>query len=230
LNKSSILIADDEPDVLQLVASNLVSAGFNVLSAADGQAALTIACRSQPSLAILDIIMPELTGFDVCKALKANPTTANIPIVMLSARPTEVDRVVAFELGVDDFVTKPFSPRELVLRVKAILRSIRAQKTEAGSIEAGAICVDRERHSVTVAGNDVDLTAIEFKLLCILLQAKGRAQTRETLLTEVWGLDSDIGGRTVDTHLRRLRDKLGAAARQIQTVRGFGYRLDDVAH
>lgn len=222
----SILVADDEPDVLRLVSTLLSGEGLEVVTALDGQAALELARRTPPSLAILDVMMPQLGGFEVCKALKASAATAHIPIVMLTARRTEVDCVLAFELGVDDFVTKPFSPRELLLRVKAILRTVYIAPEEKGPIQSGEIRLDRERHRVTVAGQSVDLTVTEFKLLSVLLEARGRVQTRDMLLSQIWGLESDIEGRTVDTHLRRLRDKLGPAAEQIQTVRGFGYRLD----
>jgi DNA-binding response OmpR family regulator len=226
--KQRILIADDEPDMLELVARNLSGAGFHVLRTEDGTAVVTAARKEAPALIVLDLMMPGMTGLEVCKTLKNDSTTAAIPIILLTARTTEVDRILAFELGADDYVTKPFSPRELVLRVQAILRrrEFRAAPRTA-YLTAGDIDVDLERHSVTVASQPIDLTAIEFKLLAALIERKGRVQSREALLGTVWGMERDIEPRTVDTHLRRLRDKLGRAGDQIHTVRGFGYRLDE---
>lgn len=221
-----ILIADDEPDVRQMVSMNLHGAGFQVITAADGEAALDAVREQSPALAILDIMMPHMTGLEVCRAMKASAKTARIPVVILTARSGEIDRVLAFELGVDDFVTKPFSMRELLLRVKAILRAKQAPQVPT-AISAGDISLDRDRHLVTVRGKRVNLTAIEFKLLCSLVESKGRVLHRETLLTRVWGSDTAIDGRTVDTHVRRLREKLQSAASQLQTVRSFGYRLED---
>ena len=227
MNVFRILVADDETDVLTLVGSSLVNAGFDVVRAEDGQQALTLARQTAPALIVLDLMMPGVSGLEVCRALKSDPATAPISILLLSARANEVDRVVAFELGADDYVTKPFSPRELILRIRAILRRKTGVPNTASSLRAGEIVIDRERHQVTVGGMPVTLTAIEFKLLSTLIERKGRVQSREALIDTVWGLDQSIEVRTIDTHLRRLRDKLGPAGTQIHTTRGFGYRIDD---
>ena len=221
-----ILVADDEPDVLHLVGNNLTTAGFQVLTAEDGPTALASARREAPALAVLDIMMPGMNGLEVTRVLKREVATAAISIVLLSARNEEVDRVLGFELGVDDFVSKPFSPRELVLRVKAIVGRKISARTDGAILQAGEIAVDRERHDVTTRGLPANLTAIEFKLLLELMKASGRVLTRDDLLDRVWGTETTIETRTIDTHLRRLREKLGAAGGQIQTVRGFGYRLE----
>ena len=225
-----ILIADDEPDILDLVSMNLKGAGYQVIRSEDGPSAVTSARKEAPALIVLDLMMPGMTGIEVCKTLKNDSSTSAIPIILLTARSTEVDRILAFELGADDYVTKPFSPRELVLRVQAILRRRDVNSGGKSSyLTAGDIGVDLDRHQVTVTGRDVELTAIEFKLLAAMIERKGRVQSRDALLGTVWGMDRDIEPRTVDTHLRRLREKLGAAGDQIHTVRGFGYRLDDHA-
>lgn len=227
MNVFRILVADDEIDVLTLVGSSLVNAGFDVVRAEDGQQALILARQTAPALIVLDLMMPSVSGLEVCRALKSDPVTAPISILLLSARANEIDRVVAFELGADDYVAKPFSPRELILRIRAILRRKTGVINSASSLRAGDIVIDRERHQVTVRGAPVTLTAIEFKLLSTLIERKGRVQSREALIDTVWGLDQSIEVRTIDTHLRRLRDKLGPAGAQIHTTRGFGYRIDD---
>jgi two-component system phosphate regulon response regulator PhoB len=221
-----ILVADDEPDVLRLVGSNLTHAGFQVLTAEDGPTALAAARRDTPTLVVLDIMMPGMTGLEITRVLKRDAATAAMSIVLLSARNEEVDRVLGFELGVDDFVSKPFSPRELVLRVRAIVGRKRTSAADAALLHVGEIALDRERHDVSARGTRADLTAIEFKLLLELMKASGRVLTREDLLDRIWGSDAAIESRTIDTHLRRLREKLGDAGGQIQTVRGFGYRLE----
>jgi two-component system phosphate regulon response regulator PhoB len=226
VSRRTIVVADDEPDMLQLVQSTLASGGFDVVTAFDGETALDRVRETAPALAVLDLMMPTMTGIDVCRAMKADPNTSGIPIIILTARGGEVDRVVAFELGADDYVTKPFSPRELILRVKAILRSLDASRSRSGPVRIGEIYLDYDRHVVTVGSRIVDLTATEFKLLSVLMESQGRVQSRESILLEVWGSDSEIEPRTVDTQVRRLREKLGIAGEQLQTVRGFGYRLD----
>jgi phosphate regulon transcriptional regulator PhoB len=220
-----ILVADDEPDVLQLVSLNLKNAGFNVLKAEDGMTALTLARESVPALIVLDLMLPEMSGLEVCKVLKKEPGTAQIPIIMLTAKAEEVDRIVGLELGADDYLTKPFSPRELVLRVKSVMR--RAQGAGEGSdlLTLGDIRIDRARYEITVAAKPVEFTATEFKLLTLLIERRGRVQSRDTLLNDVWGYESVIDTRTVDTHIRRLREKLGGSADCIETIRGFGYRV-----
>ncbi len=220
-----ILVAEDEPDVLNLIALNLKAAGFTVVQAGDGAAALRQARDTLPALIILDLMLPEMSGLEVCKALKKEPQTAAIPIVMLTAKAEEVDRIVGLELGADDYITKPFSPRELVLRVKSVLRRISAAGEPSDLLALGEIQIDRARHEVLVKGKSIEFTATEFKLLALLIERRGRVQGRDTLLNDVWGYESIIDTRTVDTHIRRLREKLGKAADCIETIRGFGYRI-----
>jgi two-component system phosphate regulon response regulator PhoB len=223
--RKKILVADDEPDVLNLVASNLQRAGFEVFKAEDGQQALRLAREQSPALLVLDVMMPGLSGLDVLKQLKQTPKTAGIPVLMLTARADEVDRIVGLELGADDYVTKPFSPREIVLRVQSVLRRVEAPAAKGDILEVGVIRVDRVKHEAFINGVRGEFTATEFKLLTVLMERCGRLQSREVLLNDVWGYESVIDTRTVDTHIRRLRDKLGAAAELIDTVRGFGYRM-----
>ncbi len=213
--------------MLNLVAMNLSSAGFTVLKSMDGPSVLTAARAEAPELIVLDLMMPGMTGLEVCRSLKNDQDTASIPVILLTAKTSEVDRILAFELGADDYVTKPFSPRELVLRIQAILRRRIQQSSEESYLQAGAIQLDLERHQVTIEQRSIELTAIEFKLLAALMERRGRVQSRDALLGSVWGMERDIEPRTVDTHLRRLREKLGKAGEQIHTVRGFGYRLDE---
>ena len=223
--RKRILVADDEPDVLALLSLNLQRAGFEVLRAEDGERALRLAREENPALVVLDLMMPGLSGLEVAKQLKQSPATAGIPVVMLTAKSEEVDRIVGLELGADDYVTKPFSPREMVLRIQSVLRRTEPLAVAVDSLEVGAIRVDRVRHEVVIGGEPVEFTATEFKLLTVLMERCGRLQSREVLLNDVWGYESVIDTRTVDTHIRRLREKLGAAAELIETVRGFGYRM-----
>ena len=209
-----------------MLTLNLSKAGFAVQSASDGAAGLTKARQEPPALIVLDLMMPQMSGLEVCKLLKADPMTQAIPIILLTAKAEEIDRVLGLELGADDYVTKPFSPRELVLRINAVLRRGRPV-VEAQKLNVGAITVDPERHHVSIAGKTVRLTAVEFKLLTMLMQRPGRVHGRNRLLSDVWGYESLIDTRTVDTHVRRLRDKLGKASHLVETVRGFGYRLKD---
>jgi DNA-binding response OmpR family regulator len=219
----TVLIVEDEADVLDLVAYNLKKAGYQTRAARDGAAGLQQARDDLPALIILDLMLPGIEGTEVCRQLKADPKTAHIPVLMLTAKAEEVDRIVGLELGADDYVTKPFSPRELVLRVKRILG--RGRSAPAEVLKAGDIAIDLAKHQATVRGQPVELTATEFKLLSTLLERRGRVQTRDTLLTDVWGYEGDVDTRTVDTHVRRLREKLGKAADSIETVRGVGYRF-----
>lgn len=221
-----ILVADDESDVVNLISSNLRNAGFRVSNACDGTSALTKARQEAPALIVLDVMMPGMTGIEVCKVLKGDPATQGIAILLLTAKAEEIDRILGFELGADDYVTKPFSPRELVLRVQSILRRRQGSTTPGDVLKAGTIVMDVERHHTSVQGQTIDLTVIEFKLLRTLMERSGRVQTREHLLTQIWGYDRPVESRTVDTHMRRLREKLGEAGEQIQTVRGFGYRIE----
>ena len=223
--KFRVLVVDDEPDVLTMVGSHLAKAGFQVMTASNGDAAFARMLESPPSLAIIDLTMPGMSGLDLCRCARANSITATIPIVILTAQTAEVERIVAFELGIDDYITKPFSPRELVLRISAILRYKGTGPAQPQILQSGSILLDPQRHKVTAGGAPVDLTATEFKLLHAMISARNRMQPRETLLEAVWGFDSEIELRTIDTHLRRLRKKLGPAGAQIHAIRGFGYRL-----
>jgi two-component system phosphate regulon response regulator PhoB len=225
---NKILIVDDEPDALELIEFNLKGAGYEVVTAVDGEEALKKARSLLPALIILDIMLPELDGMQVCKLLRREAATARIPIIMLTAKAAEIDRVLGLELGADDYVTKPFSPRELVLRVKGLLR----RKTEGGEekherIHIGELVIDVPRHEVLISGKRVLFTATEFKLLTVLAQRRGRVQSREQLLRDVWEYDTLIDTRTVDTHMRRVREKLAKAAHHLETVRGVGYRFAD---
>jgi DNA-binding response OmpR family regulator len=222
----TILVADDEPDVLQLVTTSLKNAGYTVLARSDGATALETARAERPALLVLDLMLPGMPGLEVCRSLKKDPATASMPIIMLTAKADEIDRIVGFELGADDYMTKPFSPRELVLRVQSVLR--RASQPEAKGNEElrlGDITIDPARCEALVKGKRLDLTATEFKLLSTLIERRGRVQSRDALLNDVWGYESIIDTRTVDTHIRRLREKLGSAADLVETIRGFGYRM-----
>jgi two-component system phosphate regulon response regulator PhoB len=223
--KQKILVVDDEPDVVELVEFNLKQAGFAVVSAETGAEALKKARESKPDLVVLDVMMPELDGLEVCKLLRRDAATAAVPIIMLTAKAAEVDRVLGLELGADDYLTKPFSPRELVLRVKGLLRRLQSSEPAETVIRFGELVIDVPKHTATISGKEIELTATEFKLLTTLAERRGRVQSRETLLRDVWGYESLIDTRTVDTHMRRLRDKLGKAARYLDTVRGVGYRF-----
>jgi DNA-binding response OmpR family regulator len=220
-----ILVIDDEPDALELVTFNLRNAGFGVVTAADGAEALRKARSAQPDLVVLDLMLPEIDGLEVCKLLRRDPLTAAIPILMLTAKASEVDRILGLELGAEDYVTKPFSPRELVLRIRKILERGQAPPTKRERLVCGELVIDTPRHLVTFRGRRIDLTPIEFRLLCLMAERAGRVQTRDQLLQDVWKYDNVIDTRTVDTHMRRLREKLGPAAKHLDTVRGVGYRF-----
>jgi len=220
-----ILVVDDEPETVELVEFNLRQAGFDVAAAADGSAAIKKAREQLPSLIVLDLMLPEVDGLEVCKILRRDAKTAGIPILMLTAKAAELDRVLGLELGADDYVTKPFSPRELVLRIRKLLERGRPKASEPETMKFGELVLDLPRHLVTVSGKRVELTATEFKLLTVLAQRRGRVQSRDTLLRDVWDYNSLVGTRTVDTHMRRLREKLGAGAKHLDTVRGVGYRF-----
>lgn len=223
--RQTILVADDHADVVKLVSANLTGTGLRVVTARTGDEALDAARRLIPALVILELALPGISGVEVLRKLKNDSKTAAIAVLILSEAKEEVDRILCFELGADDYVTKPFSIRELALRVKVILARVGGAPTSRYA-EAGAISLDREGHEVRVSGKRVALTALEFKLLNVLFTHPGRVFSREELLDLAWGQDTVVEHRTVDTHLRRLRQSLGPAARQIQTVRGFGYRLE----
>jgi two-component system phosphate regulon response regulator PhoB len=217
-----ILIIEDETDVADLLTLNLRKASYKVSTAVDGVTGLQKARDDRPDFIILDLMLPKMSGLEVCRILKSDTATAQMPILMLTAKAEEIDRIVGLEFGADDYVTKPFSPREVVLRIRAILR--RGEKADE-RLSAGPIAIDPARHEVRVNGKQVHLTSIEFKLLQRLMQRRGRVQDRDRLLNEVWGYETVIDTRTVDTHVRRLREKLGKAGDAVETVRGFGYRL-----
>jgi two-component system phosphate regulon response regulator PhoB len=225
--KPKILVVDDEPDAVELVAFNLKTAGFEVVTADDGEEALRKAQSAGPDLIVLDLMLPEMDGLEVCKHLRSGEATANVPIIMLTARAGEVDRVLGLELGADDYLTKPFSPRELVLRIKKLLRRLQSESEPKAEIRVADLHINVPRHEVLLKNKRIDLTATEFKLLTVLLQRRGRVQSREQLLRDVWDYSSLVDTRTVDTHMRRLREKLGAAAGHLQTIRGIGYRFSD---
>jgi DNA-binding response OmpR family regulator len=223
--KRKILVVDDEPDAVELVEFNLKAAGYIVTTATDGEEALKKARSILPDLIVLDLMLPEVDGMEVCKILRRDAKTSGIPIVMLTAKAAEVDRILGLELGADDYVTKPFSPRELVLRIKRLLRSDQDAEKPKDYLQIKDLTIDIPAHQVLVKNKPVDLTATEFKLLTVLAQRRGRVQSRDQLLQDVWEYDSLIDTRTVDTHMRRLREKLGSAAKYLDTVRGVGYRF-----
>ena len=222
-----IMVVDDEADVIDMLVINLRAAGFQVITVEDGATALAKARSEAPSLIILDLMLPRMPGLEICKVLKSEVATRHIPVIMLTAKAEEVDKIVGLELGADDYVTKPFSPRELILRIN---RSLRRGKDKAAGVEKitiGELIVDNTRHLVLVKGRPVDLTATEFRLLALLMERCGRVQGRDSLLNDVWGYESVIDTRTVDTHVRRLREKLGPLASYIETIRGVGYRINE---
>jgi two-component system phosphate regulon response regulator PhoB len=223
---SRILVVEDEADLADLVAFNLREEGHEVTIAPDGNTALAEIQRGRPDLVVLDVMLPDISGIEVCRRLRRKRETVRLPVIMLTAKTDEVDRVVGFEVGADDYVTKPFSPRELVLRVEAILRRTIPNADVEGPqvITLGALLIDVPAHRVEVLGEEILLTALEFRLLLDLATRAGRVQSRDALLERVWGYAPNVETRTVDTHVKRLREKLGAGAKQIETVRGVGYR------
>ena len=222
-----VLVVDDEKDITALVAYHLEREGFRVLQAHDGFQALDLVKRERPHLLILDLMLPQMSGLDVCRRLRKEPDTVRLPILMLTAKAEESDKVLGLELGGDDYLTKPFGPRELVARVKALIRRSEDRQEEV-IVKAGALEVDLARYTVSIRRRTVELTAKEFDLLKALILAKGRALTRDYLLDRVWGYDqaSEIESRTVDVHVRRLREKLGSEAKRIVTVKSVGYRFN----
>lgn len=222
-----ILVIEDEADIQQVLDYNLREKGHKVFIAGNGEEGLKLAREKRPDLVLLDLMLPGMPGTDVCKALKADPATKSTQVVMLTAKGEEIDRVVGFELGADDYVVKPFSVRELLLRVQAILRRSQGEQEAAVAFQFGKLRVDRDAHRVWAGDQELELTALEFKLLVTLYDRRNRVQTRSALLSDVWGIDADITTRTVDTHVKRLREKLGEAGNYIETVRGVGYRFTD---
>ena len=223
--KPKILVVDDEPEAVELLEFNLKQAGYAVTTAGDGAEALKKARTQSPDMIVLDVMLPEMDGFEICKSLRLDSTTAKIPIIMLTAKAAEIDRVLGLELGADDYLTKPFSPRELLLRIKKILARGQTEEKLRDQLRFGDLLIDVPRHIASWKGKTIELTATEFRLLTVLAQRAGRVQSRDHLLRDVWEYDSLIDTRTVDTHMRRLREKLGAASKHLDTVRGVGYRF-----
>jgi DNA-binding response OmpR family regulator len=224
----TVLLVEDERDIADLVRYHVEKAGMRFLHAADGGTALRLARAEAPDVALLDLMLPGFDGLEVCRQLRRDAATRRLPIIMLTARAEEVDRVVGLELGADDYVVKPFSPRELVARIRAVVRRFEAAEASAERRVTGNLHVDEARHAVTVDGRPVDLTAKEFGLLAALMRVNGRVLSRDQLLETVWGYANaaEIESRTVDVHVRRLRAKLGPEARRIVTVKAVGYRFD----
>ena len=225
--KESVLVIEDEKNILELVKYNLEEAGYRVLTANRGDSGLDLARREKLSLVILDLMLPGIDGIEVCKILKQNYKTASIPIIMLTAKGQEADKIVGLELGADDYMTKPFSPRELIARVKVVLRRVR-EKPKDELLKAGVLEIDQAKHLATIKGKPVELTSKEYDLLKALLEARGRVLSRELLLDQVWGYDEslNIETRTVDMHVGQLRKKLKTEAHRIVTVKNVGYRFD----
>jgi two-component system, OmpR family, phosphate regulon response regulator PhoB len=220
-----VLVIEDEADLREVLQYNLTQAGHRAFTAATGDAGLKLAQEVKPDIVLLDLMLPDLPGTLVAKSLRREPLTQFVPIIMVTAKAEEIDRIVGFELGADDYVVKPFSVRELMLRIEAVLR--RGKISEQRVVEVAELHIDKDAHRVTVGGEEVALTALEFKLLVTLIERRDRVQARGTLLSDVWAMDAEIASRTVDTHVKRLRDKLGTAGRFIETVRGVGYRFSE---
>ena len=223
--KRRVLVVDDEDNVTHLVSSALRFDGFETVTADSGTAALAKVAETDPDLIVLDVMLPEMDGFEICKTLRLDPATARMPILMLTAKAAEIDRVLGLELGADDYLTKPFSPRELLLRIKKIIARGQVEEKPNDQMRLGDLLIDLPRHLASWKGKAIELTATEFRLLTLLAQRAGRVQSRDSLLRDVWEYDSLIDTRTVDTHMRRLREKLGPAASCLETVRGVGYRF-----
>ena len=222
-----IFIVEDEPDLRDTLSFNFENEGFKVSSFPDGEKCLTSVKKNKPDLIILDLMLPGINGLDVCREIRSEEENNDVSIIMLTAKGEEIDRIVGFELGADDYVTKPFSVRELILRVKVLLKKRSDSQSAEKILEYGPIKMNLDAHSVLVDDIDVVLTALEFKLLKHLLKRRGRVQTRDQLLGDVWGYSSEVTTRTVDTHIKRLREKLGSTGDLIQTIRGVGYRFNN---
>ncbi|MFQ5454602.1 MAG: response regulator [Nitrospirota bacterium] len=222
-----ILIVEDDKHISKLVKYNLEKSGFNCIVTISGEEAFDVLNNQPVDLIILDIMLPEIDGFEVCREIKQDKRLSAIPIIMLTAKGEEIDRIVGLELGADDYVVKPFSPRELVLRVKAILKRGKFKEINKDILTIERLTVDISRHKVNVDKKEIELTPMEFKLLITLMQRNGRVQSRDKLLADVWDVANDVTTRTIDTHIKRLRQKLGVAGKLIETVRGLGYRFSE---
>jgi two-component system phosphate regulon response regulator PhoB len=221
-----VLVIEDEVDLATTLEYNLRQAGFQVRLAHSGRQGLAAATSEPiPDVIVLDLMLPDLSGTDLCRRLREQERTRDVPVIMCTAKGEEIDRVVGFEIGADDYIVKPFSVRELILRIRALLRRVLRNEGEPSRLRFGKLELDRDAHRAWVAGAEIDLTALEFRLLHAFLSRRGRVQTRDALLGEVWGIDADVTTRTVDTHVKRLREKLGDAGAYIETLRGVGYRF-----
>lgn len=226
MTDARVLVVDDEPDILSILVYQLSREGFRVSTAVNGQSAIATAVEELPDIVILDLMLPGIDGYEVLARLRQNERTASIPVILLTARREEEERIRGFEIGADDYVTKPFSPRELIFRVKALLRRTRAESvTQTKSLKLGPVELDREAHRAFADGEEIDLTPLEYRLLEIFMERRGRVQTRRQLLQAAWQTNAQIETRTVDMHVARLRSKLGDAGEMLETVRGVGYRF-----
>jgi two-component system, OmpR family, phosphate regulon response regulator PhoB len=222
-----ILIVEDDKNILKLLRYNLEKAGFTCFTTITGEDAFDILSDEAIDLVVLDIMLPTIDGLEICKRIKQDPSFSHIPIIMLTAKGEEVDKVVGFELGADDYIVKPFSPRELVLRIKAILKRNTPKQATQDILSSGNVKIDTPRHRVSVDDKTIELAPMEFRLLSVLVGRKGRVQSRDVLLEDVWGISADVTTRTVDTHVKRLRQRLGKAGKRLETVRGIGYRFKE---
>jgi two-component system phosphate regulon response regulator PhoB len=222
-----IAVIEDEKDLAGLLAFQLQKEGYKVLTAHDGKSGYELVSSELPDLVLMDIMLPIVSGVEVCKLLKKQKSTQGIPVIMLTAKGEEIDRVIGFEVGADDYVTKPFSMRELLLRIKVAQRRVNREDQDDRILVMGPVVIDTSRCLVTVNGEEVILTTTEYKLLCALAERRGRIQTRDNLLKQVWGYSSNTDTRTVDSHITRIRTKLGLGGDLIKTVRGFGYKMEE---
>jgi two-component system phosphate regulon response regulator PhoB len=223
-----VLVIEDEVDLATTVEYNLRSEGFEVRLAHTGRQGLAMATAEPlPDVVVLDLMLPDLSGTEICRRLRDQERTRDVPVIMCTAKGEEIDRVVGFEVGADDYIVKPFSVRELVLRIRALLRRVNRVEGEPSLIRFGRLKIDRDAHRAWVDEHEVGLTALEFRLLHAFMSRKGRVQTRDALLSDVWGIEAEVTTRTVDTHVKRLREKLGEAGMYIETLRGVGYRFKD---
>ena len=227
IQRRSLLLVDDDPEILTLLRAKLADEPFELLTAVEGESALNIVRTQKPDLVVLDINLPGLSGLEVCRSLRADKDTRDIPIIILSGRSDQIDRVLGLEFGADDYVTKPFNPRELILRIHNVLRRVYKEKSGPENFTRGDLTVDFLKHEVTVKGQLAQLTLTEFKLLSSLLEGVGQVKTREFLLEQIWEHSEGVFSRTIDTHIQRLRTKLKSAGRYIETVRGVGYRFHE---
>lgn len=221
------MIVEDEADISEMIALHLAREGHESMTVANGLQVLPMAIDKQPDIIVLDLMLPDLSGTEICRRLRDQERTRDIPVIMCTAKGEEIDRVVGFEVGADDYVVKPFSVRELVLRIRALLRRANRVEGEPSLIKFGRLKIDRDAHRAWVDEAEIGLTALEFRLLHAFVSRRGRVQTRDALLSDVWGIEADVTTRTVDTHVKRLREKLGDAGLYIETLRGVGYRFKD---